>query len=182
MNIPVVSDEILIRSAKADKKQFEALYRQYKEKIYRHILYKVDRDRACADDICSVTFERAFTHLHSFQWQGISFSAYLYRIANNAIIDYYRSQNRNKLKSELHENIAEISPSIEERVLTDDSSYRVAKAIQKLTPREQDIVRYKFFEGFTNKKIAGLVNLSETNVSTILFRSMKKLRQPLSAI
>ncbi len=92
-NDEVSKEKEYIALAQKNPKHFDSLYKLYHDKIYRYILSKVNRETAVAEDLTSVTFEKALKNIGRFRWQGIPFSAWIYRIANNTIIDYYRKQN-----------------------------------------------------------------------------------------
>ncbi|HEC72239.1 MAG TPA: sigma-70 family RNA polymerase sigma factor, partial [Thermoplasmatales archaeon] len=132
-----------------------------------------------AEELASTTFEKALKSLDNFQWQGVSFSAWLYRIARNTLIDYYRKENRKGNTSSL-DMVMEI-PSDEDspldKVETMFAEEQLYEVLQQLPPKEKEIIYLKFFDGYTNKVIAEVTGLSETNVGTIIYRTIRKLRE-----
>lgn len=166
-----------IERARKDKQHFAPLYSHYEKHINRYFMYRTTNTEA-AEELTAKVFEKALNGLDNFQWQGVSFSAWLYRIAHNTLVDFYRAENKNKAVSlELHKNIQsdENSPQQEvEKVFEEELLY---KLLEELPPREKDIIYMKFFDGYTNRLISQLTGLSETNVGTIIYRAIKRMRQ-----
>jgi len=85
----------IVEMAKKDDQAFEVLYDFYFPKIYGYI-YKRVGSFDVAQDLVSITFIKVFNNLDGYQYKGYSFSAWIYRIATNNLIDYYRKANRKK--------------------------------------------------------------------------------------
>lgn len=168
----------LIQSAQKNIRNFSPLYREYHPKIHRFLKSRVNNSTEIADDLTSKTFEKAIKNIKSFRWQGISFSAWIYKIAHNTLIDYYRYQNKIKNKTtQIHQNIPDKSKSPEKVSQEIESASKIKTVIETLDLREQKIIQMKFYEGYQNKAIAKRLGISETNVGTILFRATRKLRE-----
>lgn len=176
-------EEKLIRQAKAVKsgenKPFAKLYKFYYPKVRNYFLSRTgDVDKA--EDLTSKVFEKTLAGLDSFQWQGIPFSAWLFKIAQNTLFDTFRSE-RAKPKVSLEKlpplKTEETGP--EELVFQTEHYEILEQLLFSLSKRERDIVYMKFYEGYTNRAIAKLTGLSETNVGTILYRTLRHLRQDL---
>ena len=171
-------EKALIEAARKDKEQFAPLYRHYHKHIKKFFLYRVANETR-AEELTSDTFTKALKGLDNYQWQGVSFSAWLYRIARNTLIDHYRTKERKKKVSSLdnHYNLpSEDKPPHEkvEVLFAEDILHQVLK---ELPERERRIIYLKFFDGYTNRLIAELTDLTETNVGTIVHRTLKKLRK-----
>lgn len=167
----------LVNLAAEDKKAFAKLYEMYSERIKSYLRIKLNGDESTAEDITSITFEKALKNIKSFKWQGISFSSWLYKIANNSLVDYYRRQNSHKTVQLVHDNYPDKNQDVEDRSIRYDSDSRIKSLLSDLSDTEREIVTLKFYEGYTNKSIAKKVDLSESNVGTILHRIMIKLRE-----
>ena len=162
-----------------DDKAFAKLYKFYFAKISYHLLSKVNYDEALAEDLTSSAFEKAFSNRGRFRWQGVSFASWIYKIANNILIDYYRkASTKLNTKSEVN-NLVDRNTAIEDKLIDEDISDHIRGVLKRLKPREQEIINLKFYEGFTNKSIAEELNISETNVGTILYRAMQKVKKIL---
>lgn len=177
-------EEKLIKQAKAVKagenKPFGKLYRLYYPKVKGYFLSRTG-DGKKTEDLASRVFEKALKGIDSYQWQGVPFSTWLFKIAQNTFYDSLREQ-RTKRKVSL-ENIPPLKSedtSLEEKAAQSESQEILEKHLFKLPKRERDIIYMKFYEGYTNRAIAELSGLSETNVGTILYRTLRKLRKQLA--
>jgi len=170
----------LVKEAKKNKSSFDKLYSHYYPHIKRFIQNRV-YNKDDGEDLTSSVFQKAFVGIDSFKWQGVSFSSWLYRIAHNTLVDYYRSQEKHKRKVKIIDNIHQSKFNTPEQDAIEYSqSEFMQKLLETLPTREKKIMYRKFFEGNTNKQIAKELNLSETNVSTIIFRVLKKLKSYLT--
>jgi len=149
---------------------FEKLYAEYHPKILSFIKSKIS-SLEDAEDITSAVFEKAFKGIDNFRWQGVPISSWLYKIARNTLIDYYRKKKEifsgDKIES------ARQSPDMEQNII---SELRFEQILQQLNTRERGIVYMKFFEGHPNKNIAKKLKITENNVAIIVHRIIKKLR------
>jgi len=176
-------EENLVRETKklktkAGKIAFGRLYRHYQPHIKRFFARRL-RDETLIEDLTSEVFEKALKSIDSFQWQGVSFSAWLYKISRNLLIDYFRQNNKRKKTLPLPNvyHLPADTSSPEENIIEFEAGIKVHRLLETLKDRERKIVYMKFFEGYTNKVIAEKLEITETNVATILHRLMKKLRE-----
>src|SRR5215467_15979672 len=86
-------ERTLIEAAQADPARFVDLYERHFNRVYAYVMRRT-RSRAEAEDITSAVFERALTNLPRFEWRGVPFVAWLYRIAANALADRRRATER----------------------------------------------------------------------------------------
>jgi RNA polymerase sigma-70 factor (ECF subfamily) len=164
---------------KGENKPFGKLYRHYFPKVKRYFLSRVDTVEE-AEDLSSQVFEKALSGLGSFQWQGVPFSAWLFKIAQNTLFDSFRKAKKRPQVSLEKLPPLEADEQGPEEVAYQKESEEVLTQLLKILPqREREIVYLKFYEGHTNRAIAGITGLSETNVGTILYRTLKKLREDL---
>ena len=90
-----VQDEasLIRRAQENDREAFREIYETYFDKIFRYLAIKTG-DRTEAEDMTQQVFLKALQSISSFKWKGVPFSAWLYRIAHNQVIDYYRKQKK----------------------------------------------------------------------------------------
>jgi len=90
----VQDEESLVRRAKQrDQEAFAELYEEHFDKIYRYVALRVG-DKTEAEDMTQQVFLKALQSISSFQWRGIPFAAWLFRIAHNQVVDYLRKKNK----------------------------------------------------------------------------------------
>lgn len=174
------TEKALVRKSQRNKKAFTPLYKHYAPFIKRYFSQRGGGDDL--EDLISKVFEKALLGIDDFQWQGVPFSAWLFRIAHNCLVDYYREQAIKREKSTLlDEKTASREKTPEEKFVQGEEERELRQLLAELPPRERGIIYMKFFEGYTNRTIARLLNLSETNIGTIIYRTVRKLRRRLLA-
>lgn len=175
------SEERLIRSAQKNKRNFDPLYRKYYPVIVGYIRKRIE-NKELSEDLASRTFEKALNGLDNFQWQGVSFSAWLFRIARNVLYDYFRSKKRRPIDVSwdvIQPFIEDKGVRPDEQVIMDEDELQLYTVMAKLEKEDQYLLYYKFFEGLANTEIAKITGLSETNVGTRLYRIRKKMKGEL---
>lgn len=177
ISLDAKTEKRLIEEARKDRTKFGPLYKHYQPYINNFFKYRVS-DYNTTQELTSVVFEKALKGLDNFQWQGVPFSAWLFRIARNTLIDHYRKKAKDTEVASvdfLHElpSKEKQPPEIVESMFAEELLYNI---LRELPSREQEIIYLKFFDGYTNKVIAQITELSETNIGTIIYRTIKKLR------
>ncbi|MBI4286382.1 MAG: sigma-70 family RNA polymerase sigma factor [Chloroflexi bacterium] len=155
---------------------FAELYEQYLPKVFRYISYRV-RDTALAEDLTSSVFEKALSKMSSYRTDKASLATWLLAIARHQVIDHYRVSSKRQAVS-LEEAADTPSPrtSPEEALIRKEEVQRLHVCLAELSEREQEIISLKFGAEMTNRQISGVLGLSESNVGTILYRAVGKLR------
>lgn len=177
ISLDKLTEEEIIKRCRKNKEAFGVLYEHYHKHILNFIKFKVDSVET-AEDLTSVVFQKSFEGIDGFKWQGVSFSSWIYRIARNTVIDHYRSSNKYRLDTKLEdENTRSLQKTPEESAEYLDFEDQLKDLLKTLPDKERKIIYMKFMEGYTNKTIAKLLGFSETNVGTIIYRAIGKLRQ-----
>jgi RNA polymerase sigma-70 factor (ECF subfamily) len=155
---------------------FAGLYEQYMPGIYKYIRYRVANVHL-AEDLTSAVFEKALTGFRRYKADRASFLTWLMTIARHAVIDHYRQQSRRKdMSLEGVSDIASGNSSPEHEAVKREERQRLQVCLARLSRYEQDIISCKFGAEMNNRQIAGTLMLSESNVGTILYRAVRKLR------
>ena len=91
----LVQDEqdVVRRARDGDKESFAELYETYFDKIYRYVAVRIG-NKTEAEDMTQQVFVKAYKHVHSYKWQGVPFSSWLFRIAHNVVVDFYRKESK----------------------------------------------------------------------------------------
>jgi RNA polymerase sigma factor (sigma-70 family) len=172
----------LVRRAVVEPAAFAAIYDHYFPRVYNYVRYRV-RDVQTADDITAQIFERALTNIGRFRPERAPFAAWLFAIARNAVTDHLRAEKRRRWLSldVLRDRIGS-GPQPEEAAVRGESFAELLAAVARLSDRERDLIALKFGAGLTNRRIAGLTGLGESNVGVILYRAMRRLRGELDGV
>ena len=168
--------ELVQRAQSGETEAFGKLYDTYFSKIYRFILLKVTK-RVDAEDLTHQVFLSAWQNIRSYRFQGNPFSSWLYRIAHNAVIDFYRTQKPHidiELVSE--DSIAHI-PDLEQELDRGAELIHVRHALTQLKPEEQTALIMKFVDELSNKEIAEALHKTEGAVRVMHHRALKQLRK-----
>ncbi len=167
------------KARKGNSEAFGSLYDYYLPRIYRFVLFKVSHKQQ-AEDITQHAFMKAWEGMGGYKPQGHPFGSWLYRIARNSVIDYYR-------QNELQVDIEEISPealgidnSLLAKLEVKFEWEKVLRAINTLNTVEQDVLIMRFVEDLPHEEVAVAVQKSESAVKVIQHRAIKKLKEALS--
>ena len=155
---------------------FARLYDEYLEKVYRYVQYRVNNIQL-AEDLTSTVFEKALVNFGKFSNDRASFSTWIFSIARNVVIDHYRvsgKRQRVPLEEVTPQSSGEQSP--EKQLEREDERERLNLCLSELSEEEQEIVRLKFGAELNNRQISKMLDLSESNVGTKLYRAIRKLR------
>jgi RNA polymerase sigma-70 factor (ECF subfamily) len=165
----------LVKRSREDIRAFGVLYDRYFPLIYKYIYFRV-RVRQTTDDLVSTTFLRALDKIGSYREERGGFSTWLFSIARNAVVDYYRENSRPAphLASGTSQEVGDLSA--EQQLIQQQGVEELLALVAQLSEREQEIIGLKFGGRLSNKGIASLVKLSENHVAIILFRAVGKLR------
>jgi RNA polymerase sigma-70 factor (ECF subfamily) len=158
---------------------FADFYDAYLPKVYGYVRQRVN-DIATAEDLTATVFEKAL-----IGWNGrrkpSSLVPWLFRIARNTVVSYYRRRSRTEVVLEEPDDKPATEPGPEDSLLQTERWTRIQDSMQQLTLREQDIIALKFGGGMTNRNISPIVGVSEGNVAVILHRSLRKLQAVLES-
>ncbi|NMC85326.1 MAG: sigma-70 family RNA polymerase sigma factor [Anaerolineaceae bacterium] len=148
-------------------------YNELLPKVFRFFWFKVG-DRSLSEDLASATFEKAWKSRGRFREDLGGFDSWVFGIARNVVSDHFRSQK----PQEDFDETRLVSPSeqIENEVEKSEEFARLQQILIILDSRERDLISYKYGAELTNRQIAHLTGLSESNVGVILFRAVEKLR------
>ena len=179
-------EEKLVRAAQRIQSgpnlPFGKLYEAFSPRVKKFFLKRLG-DEEIAQDLTSQVFKKALGGLGSFRWQGVPFSAWLFRISRNLFFDHLRSgKNKHRITIEELPHLKGNFPTQFEELEQTRENELLDRALIQLPPREREIIYLKFYEGLTNRAIAKITKLSETNIGTILYRTLRKLRGNLSPL
>lgn len=160
--------------ARAKPVDFAEIYHQEVPRIYNFFRFRLGDD-TLAEDLTSETFEKAWKNRHRYQKDLASFSTWLFTIARRVLVDHLR-KNRNVISLDaLLEFPAD--ENTEETIQKRAEFARLNLLLSQLADRDRELVALRYGAGLTNRTIARLTGLSESNVGVLLHRAVKKLRQ-----
>ncbi|MDO8885388.1 sigma-70 family RNA polymerase sigma factor [Candidatus Oleimmundimicrobium sp.] len=175
----------IVEESKKDPEAFVKVYDLFFNKIYGYVYYKVGSVED-AEDITEQVFLKALVAIGKFKWEGAFFSSWLFKIAHNQIVDYFRARAKtvnnktvNNIPDEQMDKIPDKGECLERIVETKMSLSYIQNEILKLTKEQQDVLILKFLSGFSNMEIAKFLNKTEGAVKALQHRALNSLRKIL---
>jgi RNA polymerase sigma-70 factor, ECF subfamily len=165
----------LIQRAKTyDPDALSVLYERYYQGIYRYVYYRVS-DSALAEDLTGDIFIKMLHGIETYSIQGVPFSAWLYRIARNRVIDHMRRQPD---KPELSLEEARVETIAGDETALENALQReeLLKAVQVLTDEQRQVIILKFIEDLDNATIASILGKTEGAIKSLQHRALDTLR------
>ena len=171
-------EESLVRRAQQyDQEAFAQLYEEHFDKIYRYVTIRIG-DRMDAEDVSQQVFIKVLQSISSFKWRGIPFSAWLFRIAHNQVIDYLRKKKRATVP--LDESLAssEDNPQLiaEQRLDIE----QLVLAVQRLTEAQREVISLRFAGELPIAQVAEVMGKSQGAVKALQHSAIVALRKTLS--
>ena len=172
-------EESLVRRAQQrDQQAFAQLYEEHFDKIYRYVALRIG-DRAEAEDITQQVFLKALQSIASFRWKGIPFSAWLFRIAHNQVIDYQRKRTK---QATVPIDESTVSFSSDPQLLVEQSLNieQLLSAAKRLTEAQREVISLRFAGELPVTQVAKIMGKSEGAVKALQHSAIVALRKALS--
>jgi len=154
-----------------------SVYDELLPKVYHYFCLRVG-NRIEAEDLAASTFERAWRDRERYRKDLGGFTNWLFGIARHVLVDHYRKNQREKPFS--HEiRVEESIQPLEEEAIHKEGFEHIVRVLATLPEREREIFSLKFGAQFTNRAIAKITKLTESNVGTILHRLVSRMREQM---
>ncbi len=163
----------LVPAVQVEAIDWETVYREELPRVFNYFRYR-GFDRATAEDLSSATFEKAWRARARYRRERAAVSTWLLAIARNAATDHLR---RSRLEEPLADGVLRDETTPETAALALGRLRRLWSLLAELPARERELLALKYGAGATNRAIAGLTGLGESNVGTILHRAVSRLRE-----
>jgi RNA polymerase sigma-70 factor (ECF subfamily) len=153
---------------------FERLYRSSRDDVYAYVAGLL-RDAPAAEEVTAAAFERAYRKRNRFDPERGEPRAWLFGIARNAALDELRRRGRQAELTAEPADVKTFGPA--EGAEHTERRLTVTAALERLEPRERELIALKYFAGLANAEIAQVLGIGESNAGTKLHRAMTKLRE-----
>jgi RNA polymerase sigma-70 factor, ECF subfamily len=165
----IEQEKLLIEAAQQDPRRFAELYEANFERVYAFIVRRV-HDRTQAEDLTSEVFHHALANLSRFEWRGVPFAVWLYRIAANAIADAWRrSSGHHDDPAALEDLDSSNWPDIERRA-------ELFQLVNSLPEDQRSVIIQRFMEQKSIRDIAIEFGRSEGAIKQLQYRALEALR------
>lgn len=165
----------IIERARLDPKAFGLLYEKYFDRIFNYLLRQTDEEEL-AGDLCAQTFVNALNHLKNYEFRGIPFSAWLYKIASNEINKHYRKYKGKKIFSIEEVRIKELVHN-EDESASEELIARLVEFMKDLPTDMLQVLELRFYEDRDFKEIAYILDITESGAKMRTYRALDKLRK-----
>jgi RNA polymerase sigma-70 factor (ECF subfamily) len=173
-----IDADLVTRARAGDREAFGELYRRYFGPIFRYLCVRVDRAED-AEDLAGTVFLRAYRSLDRYREQGWPFSAFLYQVARNALVDHYRKP-RPETELDQAEGLGTPMRGLDEELEMAEQVRMVQQVMTGLSADYQEVIRLRVLLGLPTETVAQWMGRSEGAVRVMLFRALSALRARLS--
>jgi RNA polymerase sigma-70 factor, ECF subfamily len=167
----------MVAAAQRDPQEFGGLYELYVDRIYRYAYRRVGTHHD-AEDVTSQTFQQALQALPKYEWRGLPFGAWLFRIAANIINRRGRSSGREIAVEDVTVfsffEVSDDDPA--DHLSRSEDAEELVAAIRLLPPDQQRVLVLKFSHGLKNREIGDLMGRSEGAIKQLVHRALTNLR------
>ena len=176
-DIPLIepNDAILVARARTgDSEAFGRLYQRYADPIYRYLLVRLG-DTKEAEDLTEDVFVRSFQSLGSYRERGFPFSAFLYQVAKNVLVDYYRRQ-KPEVEIPIPEPAVENLRPLDEHIIRDEQMRDLRRAMEDMPLNYREVIILRIILAMPTSVVANWMNMTEGATRVLLHRALAALR------
>ncbi len=161
--------------------RFAGYYEEYFDQVYRYTYFRTGRNKDLAFDLASEVFLKALEKFHTYQEEKSAFKNWIFTIARNHIIDYYRIRKENVDIDDVSQLL--VAPeTIAKNLRINNDTALVLCAMEHLPEAQQEILQLKFFAELNNQEIAKVLDKTEINIRVIMHRAIHTLKQKVTTI
>lgn len=164
----------LVEAAKHDPAEFARLYDRYVDQIHAFVYHQTGSWER-AQDVTATTFMRAYAEIERFEWRGVPYSAWLYRVAANLVMREHRRQGWITLP----ENMIDPGEGPEDAAIRSEQVRRIQAAVRQLSPDQRQAITLRFGTGLRNAEVGKVMRKSEGAVKLLVFRGLRSLERRL---
>ena len=168
------------RAQQGDNEAFAQLYEEHFDKIYRYVMLRIG-DKVEAEDMTQQVFVKALQAISSFRWKGIPFSAWLFRITHNQVVDYLRKKKK-RVTEPLNESLASNNSNPQLIAEQNLDIERLLQATKKLTEAQREVISLRFTSELSVAQVAEVMGKSQGTVKALQHSAIVALRKALSVV
>ena len=178
---PLDVDELVRRAQDGEEAAFAALYEHFSDAIYRYVSFKTGNPVE-AEDITGAVFVKMLESIRSYKPRGHPFSSWLYRIAHNLVVDYFRVKGRRKTTTldKTENTVGASEEELDSYVDVRIAMSRVGEAMEDLTDLQREVISLRFAAGLSVRETAKAMSKKENAVKALQHAGIKKLRRTLN--
>lgn len=173
--------ELVERARQGSSEAFGQIYDRFADQVYAFVLHQV-KNPADAEDITAGVFLDALEQIGRFRWRGAGFAAWLFRIARNDVLDFFRKRGRSR-ETELSEETLKqpAATRVEDQVAATWEAEELRQAIGRLSTDQQQVVLLKLLLNFSNRQAGAVLGKSEGAAKALQHRALLALQELMGA-
>ncbi len=172
-------EQMIIEAAKENPENFGPLYDKYYKQIFGYLYQRMDC-KETAFDLTAQVFLKALTNLKRYEYKGVPFASWLYRIAHSELMQLFRDKkNKRAINADIGD-IRYLFEEVEENYL-EEYLPALKKAISELDEEDLNMVEMRFFEKRPFKEIGEILNITENNAKVRMYRILERLKKAITA-
>lgn len=162
-----------------DEEFLEDIYRKYYKNVYNYIGFRINNHHD-SEDLTSTVFENAIRKFYTYKPEISPIEAWLIGIAKNVVTDYLRSKKHKFfIPIDKVTGLISFSKEPEEIIVINEDNKALIEAMSRLKDKERQVLSMKFATELKNSDIAGILNISDSNVGVMVHRAIQKLKKIL---
>ena len=165
------------RAQQGDEEAFAQLYENHFDKIYRYVTLRIG-NKTEAEDMTQQVFLKVLQSITSFKWRGIPFSAWLFRIAHNQVVDYLRKQTK-QATSPLNESLVSSNSNLQLMAEHKLDIEQLISATKRLTEAQRQVISLRFAGELPVAQVAEVMGKSQWAVKALQHSAIVALRKTL---
>ncbi len=174
-------EQSLVRRAQQrDQEAWATLYEEHFDKIYRYVALKIGNEIE-AEDMAQQVFLKALRSISSFKWKGEPFSAWLFRIAHNQVVDYLRKRTKQSTIP-LDESLAVSGSDPQQLAERKLDIEQLTLATRQLTQAQREVISLRFAGELSLAEVAKVMGKSQGAVKALQHSAIVALRKALSVV
>lgn len=168
------NETLAVRARNGDTAAFGDLYERLLDKIYRYVYYRVSNQQD-AEDLTETVFLKAWQGLANYKVESAPFTAWLYRIAHNTVVDHYRTRKNTESLAD-HPYLLDKQESVEAQVFLQTEVRKLRAILQEMTPIHQEVLVLRFINGLSPAETAAVLEKSNGAIRVLQHRALKELQ------
>lgn len=168
------NEQQIIMSAQKDSRNFEPLYNKYHEQIFRYVYQRLDSIDE-AKDITSKVFLKALTQIKKYEYRGVPFSSWLYRIAYSELNQSFRDAKASRTVNLTDQSVTEME-LFETNGITEAQLSLLTECLAEISKTDLELIEFRYFEKRSVREVALILSISESNVKVKTHRAIKQLK------
>lgn len=166
----LILEKTWVEAAKMDRAAFKPLYNKYYDALFRFFLRRTD-DEELSYELCSETFYKALSNLNNYEWRGVPFGGWLFKIGANELKRHFRNRKPIMVIEEEMLSCLEIEDERQKDYLPG-----LIGVLDQLKEDDLRLLELKYFEGLNFKEISGLLEIGESAAKMRVYRLLSKMK------